>query len=80
MAEWISVTKNLPDEYDYVLISYVDSLNKKLRYVPAVGVRIDGFWSTKESSATLSAKHRDFEKEYNVTVTHWMPLPSPPRD
>ena len=78
--KWINVKDRLPDEYDFVLISYVANENTNLRYVPSVGERINGFWTTKESSAESSAAHRDFEKAYHVTVTHWMELPNVPAD
>lgn len=76
--KWINVKEKLPDDYDFVLISYVANENPNLRYVPSVGERINGFWTTKESSAESAAVHRDFEKAYNVTVTHWMELPKAP--
>lgn len=76
--KWINVKERLPDEYDFVLISYVANENPKLRYVPSVGERINGFWTTKESAAESAAIHIDFEKTYNVTVTHWMELPKAP--
>lgn len=79
LNEWISVHDELPMEYDYVLISYVDNDNPRLRYVPSVGVYRNGSWSTRESSATQMTKSWDFEREFKVTITHWMPLPSAPK-
>lgn len=79
MTEWISVKDELPEEYDWVLVTYVDNKNRSLRYVLSVGSIRNGFWTIKESLADPAVKCRDFEKEYNVIVTHWMPLPYPPR-
>lgn len=79
MTEWISVKDKLPEEYDWVLVTYVDSKNHLLKYVPSVGSIRNGFWTIKESLADPAVKCRDFEKECNVIVTHWMPLPYPPR-
>lgn len=76
--KWISIKDRLPDEYDFVLISYVANENPNLRYVPSIGERINGFWTTKESLAESAALHRDFERTYNVAVTHWMELPNAP--
>lgn len=78
-AQWIPVEKMLPLEYDYVLISYISTNNPNLRYVPSVGMYRRGSWTTKESSAEPAAKHGDFERNYNVKVTHWMPLPDSPK-
>ena len=83
MNNWISVKDKLPTKYDWVLISYVDGKDSKLRYVPSVGEYRNGVWCTKESDEFFSntPRHyvRDFESAYLVKVTHWMPLPEPPR-
>ncbi len=81
MSEWISVKDKLPTEYSWVMISYVDEMDPKLRFVPSTGELREGKWVTKESEIDgLKRKsHIDFEKDYLVKVTHWMPLPSPPK-
>lgn len=65
MEHWISVNDSLPTEYDYVIVSYVD--NEGLRYIPAIGYIRNGVWYIER------------EIEFHRIVTHWMPLPSPPK-
>lgn len=83
MVEWISVEDRLPTDLDdWVLISYVDQINHELRFVPSIGKLRDGIWVTLESEVdSLKRKEKvDFEKDYLVKVTHWMPLPDSPKD
>lgn len=79
---WISITEHLPEDYEWVLISYKDAYNSKLRYTPSIGTRVNGFWRTKEGDVYAKFKDYstyDFEREHRVIVTHWMPLPSTPK-
>ena len=83
MVEWISVEDRLPTDLDdWVLISYVDQINHELRFVTSIGKLRDGIWVTLESEVdSLKRKEKvDFEKDYLVKVTHWMPLPDSPKD
>jgi hypothetical protein len=81
---WISVKNQLPTPYEWVLISCVDGNNPLLRFVPSVGAYRDGVWCTKESDEFFNHSDRvysrNYEKVFQVKVTHWMPLPDPPRD
>lgn len=82
MSEWISIEDKLPSENDdWVLISYVDESNSRLRFVPSVGELRNGKWITLESEIdSINRKDKiDFEKDYLVKVTHWVPLPLPPK-
>lgn len=73
--KWISVEDRLPShEYDWVLVSVVDWKNPKLRFVPHVAELRKGKWASQEDD------NGDLEKWFHVRVTHWMPLPDPPRD
>ena len=75
MSEGIDVNDKLPsDEYDWVLISVVDWKNPKLRFVPHVAELRKGKWVTQDDV------EGDLETWAHVKVTHWMPLPEPPRD
>ena len=79
MNEWISVKDRLPEEYNWVLISYTDATDNNLRFIPSIAEIKNGVWYTRE----LQAEHKDkynFEKDCLVKVTHWAPLPRPPRD
>lgn len=73
----------LDREYDWVLVSVVDSINPKYRFVPSVGKLVDGKWSTKESDEFFNSNERLYSKDYEyvfrVKVTHWMPLPEAPK-
>lgn len=73
---WIRVDDMLPSsDYDWVLISFVDVNNNKLRFVPSVAELKEGVWCPKE---TCHKNCFNFEKDYGVRVTHWMPLPKGP--
>jgi hypothetical protein len=83
MSNWISVNDRLPPDYVWVLVSVVDSINPKYRFVPSVGKLVDGKWSTKESDEFFNSNERlyskDYESVFRVKVTHWMPLPEAPK-
>ena len=73
--KWISVEDRLPShEYDWVLVSVVDYHDPKVRLVPQVAELRNGKWMSLEDC------EGDLEAWYHVKVTHWMPLPDPPRD
>ena len=80
MSEWISVKDGLPsreglepDEVEYVLVSeqYFDAITcEKLgSYVSICGFGHDG-WS----------KFDNFGNVRTENITHWMPLPCPPKE
>ena len=84
-GQWYPVTdiqNEMPREFDWVMISYVDDTDNRLRFVPSIGELRNGRWVTQESEVdSINRKDKiDFEKDYLVKVTHWMPLPDPPRD
>lgn len=64
MAEWISVKDRLPDCAEPVLISHSDG---DMRYISIADIDPCGMWS-------------DQNYEIIYTVTHWMPLPEPPKE
>lgn len=69
MAEWISVKERLP---------------KRPEYYPHCEIRECYFLVALESGAVMS-KFYDFDKNRWETptyspVTHWMPLPKPPKE
>ena len=83
MSSWISVNDRLPTDYVWVLVSVVDSINPKYRFVPSVCKLVDGKWLTKESDEFFNSNERlyskDYESVFRVKVTHWMPLPDAPK-
>lgn len=83
MNKWISVNDRLPNrpDYDWVLISFVDAHNPKLRFVPSVAELRDGKWVSKENDSDIDRIFTgDFEKDFHVKITHWMDLPAPPKN
>lgn len=77
-STWINVKDQLPAEYEYVLISYIDESDSHLRYIPSVGSLRNGIWHTKEGDMESSKLLFDYMKAHNFIVTHWMPLPKSP--
>ena len=71
-SKWIPVTERLPDtqEYDWVL-AQVAFIPGNLYGVPVVAELRHGEWY----DAYDETIEGDFEK-----VTHWMPLPEPPKE
>ena len=63
---WIPVTERLPEEYVNVLC-HLRSLDRKSEYYSIDHLMEDGQWW----KAANSWKHE---------VTHWMPLPEPPKE
>lgn len=69
--EWISVKDELPDKskYDWVLVNIM--FNEDGTYgVPTVAEYRNGEWWDSENKIS----------ELFETVTHWMPLPTPPTE
>lgn len=67
-TKWIPVTERLPDKYQLVLAA---CKNGKI----FVGEYVDLGWRT----LWLIRTARDSTKEITQIVTHWMPLPQPPK-
>lgn len=70
-GKWVSIKDEFPDIYDWVLVSYVDNTSPKLRYIPEVAEWKSSYWESRSGD--------NLEIERNVTVTHWMTLPSSPK-
>nr|DAI64216.1 MAG TPA: Protein of unknown function (DUF551) [Caudoviricetes sp.] len=87
-AEWISVKDRMPEEDDDVLILVRETeyygIHKEKRAVYRwvfTGWRVDDVWAT-----TYCHGHRKIDEEAKTQlnceyeVTHWMPLPEPPKE
>lgn len=75
---WISTSNILPAEYEYVLVSYVDEYNPKMRYVPTIGCIKNNIWHTREGDIENDNLLFDYFKEHHLIPTHWMYLPNKP--
>ena len=71
MPRWISVEERLPEEKKEVLCFYIGEDGTKWRTVGAVVSFLDGGWR-------LDIYYDDYDCDY--VVTHWMPLPEPPKE
>jgi hypothetical protein len=70
MSEWISVDFGLPESFGWFLV--VDEYLTK-----AARVTI-GFYEGLDSEV-LWLPHDDRDDQDSMLVTHWMPLPEPPK-
>ena len=66
MSKWISIRDKLPEKYSYVLTF-------KPGHVPVHCFAIKWVFSNVEKEI-MSSKSRFYK------ITHWMPLPEPPKD
>lgn len=69
MGEWISVKDRLPDRTERVLCACWDYVTKSYWH-ELLWFENGNWW---KSLATYDAN-------YNKHVTHWMPLPEPPKE
>lgn len=72
-SEWISVKDRLPSEDGFVIARSIggDSLDSKY----STGTSVLYFSHLMEEGHEFQSQHR----ASHVTVTHWMPLPTPPK-
>lgn len=78
--EWISIEKQLPEDYFYVLV-YAQFRNSDEPEPISIARRCDGKWELvcmcPESNAVAKGDLTWFI--YPEEITHWMPLPNAPR-
>lgn len=71
MNEWISVEDRLPSSKEKMVLVYGKYTNDRKYLVrPAFRIRVKG-----KGVIWHAYQWRDFKE-----VTHWMPLPNPPKD
>ena len=76
VQQWIPVSERLPKIYQPVLVKYLSYNDGSAdpAYV-AVAVLLDGnAWTWWEGALG------DCDDEVKCTITHWMPLPQPPKE
>lgn len=68
--EWISVKDRMPERNELVLVCAASTARGgKIRFVGAY----DGFWFLQTAADTIGLT-------IQYDVTHWMPLPEPPKE
>lgn len=70
--EWISVKKSLPTEEDGGWVLAHVHINNDIDNFTIVAYYIEGEWFRDADFCKLS--------DIGITVTHWMPLPEPPKE
>lgn len=68
VGKWIPVTERLPEEHQFVLIRQDEDRMM-------VAVRIDGEWWYRYFAYDIDS----WDENEQGTITHWMPLPEPPK-
>lgn len=78
MNNWISVKDRLPEDRQMVLISIPDELFGQICHVAEF--TLDEF-GDKHIWQTINGSHPAYTLYANILgVTHWMPLPEPPKN
>jgi len=74
--EWIDVNEKLPECYHQHRLDYASGY--LLGYTKYNEVEITQFWNYHKDDGTYEYfwENSDWEPEY---ITHWMPLPQPPK-
>lgn len=86
MSEWISVKDRLPEEEKDVLILVKETDNTfgtghpDVYYWQFVGWMIDGCWETVYCHGNRAIAEENARGGSVHEVTHWMPLPEPPKE
>lgn len=69
--EWIPVSEQLPEKIGYYIAYYTQDYNKEYSHVGVCSY----------SPITTGAEYKwRISCGFEVNVTHWMPLPEPPKD
>ena len=80
MSEWISVKESMPEDNTYALVACVGG-----NVAVSFHCKSKPFLAGKDGRTSYSRKNNGKESgffqlshDYGYTITHWMPLPSPP--
>lgn len=80
MNDWIKISHELPDPYEYVLVG-----SKKQTTEPfsiSIARRYDENWqmlSNQDERNAVACGDLTWEMSHEE-ITHWMPLPEPPKE
>lgn len=70
--QWIPVTERLPEDRVPVLATYIGFCTGE-KSSDLLAVRFEGIWCYWDGDPCCY-------EECNVKITHWMPLPEPPKE
>ena len=80
VQEWISVNDRLPEDSGYYLVVYRDKYNESISIDFDMYVKCNiGEWWESEFACDITKQFLWATKLQEQEVTHWMPLPLPPK-
>ena len=80
VQEWISVKDELPEDSGYYLVVYRDKYNGSISIAFDMYVKCNvGEWWESEFACDITKQFLWAAKLQEQEVTHWMPLPEPPK-
>ena len=80
VQEWISVEDRLPEDSGYYLVVYRDKYNGSISIAFDMYVKCNvGEWWESEFACDITKQFLWAAKLQEQEVTHWMPLPLPPK-
>ena len=80
VQEWISVEDRLPEDSGYYLVVYRDKYNGSISIAFDMYVKCNvGEWWESEFACDITKQFLWAAKLQEQEVTHWMPLPQPPK-
>ena len=80
VQEWISVEDRLPEDSGCYLVVYRDKYNGSISIAFDMYVKCNvGEWWESEFACDITKQFRWATRLQEQEVTHWMPLPAPPK-
>ena len=80
VQEWISVDDRLPEDSGYYLVVYRDKYNESISIDFDMYVKCNiGEWWESEFACDITKQFLWATRLQEQEVTHWMPLPQPPK-
>ena len=80
VQEWISVDDRLPEDSGYYLVVYRDKYNESISIDFDMYVKCNvGEWWESEFACDITKQFLWATRLQEQEVTHWMPLPEPPK-
>ncbi len=86
MSEWISVKDNMPKEHDSIFKKFKNTphwkegMFEKISDMVNVSVTFEDGKRKTYAARTVDGKWRGIPIVGNPVVTHWMPIPEPPKE